>query len=70
MGEPWIFLWVIGLLGLFVIGLAVYDYLDRKKRGQPMKLWKYALAILIDMVLMFPVISGVMTSLPRFFLRK
>ena len=34
MGEPWIFLWVIGLLGLFVIGLAVYDYLDRKKRGE------------------------------------
>ena len=30
MGEPWIFLWVISLLSLFVIGLAVYDYLDRK----------------------------------------
>ena len=70
MGEPWIFLWVICLFGLFVIGLAVYDYVDRKKRGQQIKLWKYAVAVFGGLVLAFPVLSGVMTSLPRFFLQK
>ena len=67
MNNPWIFLWAICLIGLFVIGLAVYDFVDRKKRGQPIKLWKYAVAIVIGLVLMFPVIPGIVTSLPRFF---
>lgn len=67
MGEPWVFLWVVCLIGLFVISLAVYDYVDRKKRGQQIKLWKYALAILIGLLLMFPVVSGIVTSFPKFF---
>ena len=67
MGEPGVFLWVVCLIGLFVISLAVYDYVDRKKRGQQIKLWKYALAILIGLLLMFPVVSGIVTSLPKFF---
>lgn len=64
MGEPWIFLWVICLIGLFVNILAIYDYVDRKKRGQQIKLWKYALAISIGLVLMFPVVSGIVGTLP------
>ncbi len=67
MSEPWVFLWVVCLIGLFVIGLAVYDYVARKKRGQQIKLWKYALAILIGLCLIFPVVSGIVTSLPKFF---
>ena len=43
MGEPWILMWVLFGAGLFVIFVVVYDYLDRKKRGQAIKLWKYAL---------------------------
>ena len=70
MSEPWILMWVIFLAGLFVIGVALYDYLDRKKRGQPIKLWKYALAILIGLVLMFPVVSGILGTLPLFFRRR
>lgn len=70
MSEPWILMWVIFLAGLFVIGVALYDYLDRKKRGQPIKLWKYVLAVLIGLVLMFPVVSGILVTLPLFFRRR
>ena len=70
MSEPWILMWVIFLAGLFVIGVALYDYLDRKKRGQPIKLWKYVLAVLIGLVLMWPILVGLVYSLPRFFQRR
>ncbi len=30
-------MWGIFFAGVFVIGVAIYDYLDRKKRGQPIK---------------------------------
>ena len=70
MSEPWILMWVIFLAGLFVIGVALYDYLDRKKRGQPIKLWKYVLAVLIGLVLMWPVVSGILVTLPLFFRRR
>ena len=70
MSEPWILMWVIFLAGLFVIGVALYDYLDRKKRGQPIKLWKYVLAVLIGLVLMWPILVGLVYSLPRFFRRR
>ena len=70
MGEPWIFLWVICLTGVFVIGLAVYDYVDRKKRGQQIKLWKYGLVLLVGLVLMWPVLWGLVGTLPLFFQRR
>ena len=70
MSEPWILMWVIFLAGLFVIGVALYDYLERKKRGQPIKLWKYVLAVLIGLVLMWPILVGLVYSLPRFFQRR
>ena len=70
MSEPWILMWVIFLAGLFVIGVALYDYLDRKKRGQPIILWKYVLAVLIGLVLMWPVVSGILVTLPLFFRRR
>ena len=70
MSEPWILMWVIFLAGLFVIGVALYDYLDRKKRGQPIKLWKYVLAVLIGLALMFPVVSGILVTLPLCFRRR
>lgn len=41
MGEMWMGIWVFSFIGLFVIGVAVYDYFDRKKRNQEIKLWKY-----------------------------
>lgn len=70
MGEPWILMWVLFLAGLFVIGVAVYDYMDRKKRGQAIKLWKYGLAVLIGMVMMWPVLTGLVCTLPLFFQRR
>ena len=69
MGEPWILMWVVFGAGLFVIGVAVYDYLDRKKRGQEIKLWKYVLAVLVGLVLMWPILAGLAYSLPLFFQR-
>lgn len=60
-------LWVLSFAGMFVIGVAVYDYLDRKKRGQEIKLWKYVLAVLVGLVLMWPVLAGLSYSLPKFF---
>ena len=58
MGEMWMGIWLFSFLGLFIIGIAVYDYIDRKKRNQEMKLWKYLLAAIVGLVLMFPILSG------------
>ncbi|MBQ3534684.1 MAG: hypothetical protein IJA56_05960 [Clostridia bacterium] len=69
MGEQWMLLWVVFFIGLLVIAVAVYDFLDRKKRGQTIKGWKYALAILIGLVLMYPVLGGLIHTLPNFFQR-
>ncbi len=69
MGEPWMLLWVLSFAGLFVVGVAVYDYLDRKKRGQEIKLWKYVLVVLVGLVLMWPILAGLAYSLPLFFQR-
>ena len=67
MGEQWMLLWVLSFAGMFVIGVAVYDYQDRKKRGQEIKLWKYILAVLVGLVLMWPILAGLVYSLPKFF---
>jgi len=67
MGEPWILMWVLFGIGLFVIGVAGYDYQDRKKRGQEIKLWKYVLVGLVGLALVWPILAGVVYSLPKFF---
>jgi len=59
MGEMWMGIWIFTLIGLFIIAVAIYDYFDRKKRNQEIKLWKYLLAAMIGLVLMFPVLSGI-----------
>lgn len=59
MGEMWMGIWIFTLIGLFIIAIAIYDYFDRKKRNQEIKLWKYLLASMIGLVLMFPVLSGI-----------
>ena len=67
MGEQWMLLWVVFFFGLLVIAVAVYDCFDRKKRGQKIKGWKYALIILISLILMYPVLGGLVYTLPKFF---
>lgn len=59
MGEMWMGIWIFTLIGLFIIAVAIYDYFDRKKRNQEIKLWKYLLAAMIGLVLMFPVLTGI-----------
>ena len=59
MGEMWMGIWIFTLIGLFIIAVAIYDYFDRKKRNQEIKLWKYLLAAMIGFVLMFPVLTGI-----------
>ena len=59
MGEMWMGIWVFTLIGLFIIAVAIYDYFDRKKRNQEIKTWKYLLAAMIGLVLMFPVLTGI-----------
>lgn len=59
MGEMWMGIWIFTLIGLFIIAVAIYDYFDRKKRNQEIKTWKYLLAAMIGLVLMFPVLSGI-----------
>ena len=59
MGETWMGIWIFTLIGLFIIAVAIYDYFDRKKRNQEIKLWKYLLAAMIGLVLMFPVLTGI-----------
>ena len=58
MGEMWMGIWFFSFMGLFIIGVAVYDYIDRKKRNQEIKLWKYLLAAIVGLVLMLPILSG------------
>ena len=65
MGEMWMGIWVFSCIGLFVIGVAAYDYFDRKKRNQEIKLWKYLLAAIVGLVLTFPILSGVLLWLLR-----
>ena len=59
MGEMWMWIWIFTLIGLFIIAVAIYDYFDRKKRNQEIKLWKYLLAAMIGLVLMFPALTGI-----------
>lgn len=59
MGEMWMGIWIFTLIGLFIIAVAIYDYFDRKKRNQEIKTWKYLLAAMIGLVLMFPILSGI-----------
>ena len=59
MGEMWMGIWIFTLIGLFIIAVAIYDYFDRKKRNQEIKLWNYLLAAMIGLVLMFPVLTGI-----------
>lgn len=70
MGERWMLLWVVFFVGLLLIAVAVYDFLDRKKRGQKIRGWMYALTILIGLVLMYPVLGGLVHTLPKFFQRQ
>ena len=56
-------IWIFSFIGLFIIGVAIYDYVDRKKRSQTIKLWKYLLAILIGLGCMFPIVSGIVLSI-------
>ena len=63
MGEMWMGIWFFTLIGLFIIAVAIYDCFDRKKRNQEIKTWKYLLAAMIGLVLMFPVLSGIVLRL-------
>ena len=65
MGETWMGIWIFTLIGLFIIAVAIYDYFDRKKRNQEIKLWKYLLASMIGLVLMFPVLTGIVLRFLR-----
>jgi len=58
-GEHWMGIWIFSLIGLFVIGVAVYDYFDRKKRNQEIKLWKYICVGSLGLILMSPILSGI-----------
>lgn len=59
MGEMWMGIWAFSFFGIFIITVAIYDFFDRKKRNQEIKMWKYLLAIVVGLVLMFPIVSGV-----------
>jgi len=59
MGENWLGIWAFFFIGLLVIALAAYDCFDRKKRNQEVKVWKYLVAVIAGLVLMFPILSGV-----------
>ena len=63
MGEMWMGIWIFTFIGLFIIGVAIYDYFDRKKRKQELKKWKYFLAIIVALGLMYPIVSGLILLL-------
>ena len=59
MGENWMGIWIGTFIGFFIITVAIYDYFDKKKRGQEIKIWKYLLAIIVGLALVFPIVSGI-----------
>ena len=59
MGENWRGIWISIFIGFFIITVAIYDYFDKKKRGQEIKIWKYLLAIIVGLALAFPIVSGI-----------
>lgn len=59
MGENWMGIWISIFIGFFIITVAIYDYFDKKKRGQEIKIWKYLLAIIVGLALLFPIVSGI-----------
>lgn len=59
MGENWMGIWISIFIGFFIITVAIYDYFDKKKRGQEIKIWKYLLAIIVGLALAFPIVSGI-----------
>lgn len=63
MGEMWMGIWIFTFIGLFIIGVAIYDYFDRKKRCQEIKKWKYFLVIIVGLGLMYPIVSGLILLL-------
>ena len=63
MGEMWLGIWIFTFIGLFIIGIAIYDYFDRKKRNQEIKKWKYLMAIIVGLGLMYPIVSGIILLL-------
>ena len=65
MGEMWMGIWGISFIGFFIIATAVYDFSDRKKRDQEIKLWKYFLAIVVGLALAFPIVSGIILWILR-----
>ena len=54
----WMAIWVFALIGLFIIGLTVYDCLDRKRRGVPIKRGFVLLAVLAGLLAAFPMVFG------------
>lgn len=65
MGEMWMGIWVFTFIGLFIIAIAIFDYFDKKKRNQEIKVWKYLLATIVGLGLMFPILSGIVLWLLR-----
>ena len=59
MGENRMGIWISTFIGFFIITVAIYDYFDKKKRGQEIKIWKYLLAIIVGLALLFPIVSGI-----------
>ena len=59
MVEKWMGIWISTFIGFFIITVAIYDYFDKKKRGQEIKIWKYLLAIIVGLALLFPIVSGI-----------
>ncbi len=70
MGEQWLLLWVLSFIGLLVIADTIYDYLDRKRHGKEIKVWKYVLVIIIGLVFMYPVLGALVMTLPKLFQRR
>ena len=63
MGEMWMTLWVLAFIGLLIVAVSIYDYADRKRQNREIRKWKYALAILISLILLFPAVSGALIPL-------
>ena len=59
MGESWMGIWIVSFFGIFTISVAIYDYFDRKKRNQEIRLWKYLLAVIVGLLFMLPIVSGI-----------
>ena len=70
MFNPWLAMWALFFIGLFIVGVTAYDCLDRKSRGQRINKGACTVALLVGIALMAPVLFPLLFYLLPLYFRS